>query len=324
MTLHQNTSRPNVGTGSTFQVHGLMLVATCLVATSFPVVAAITDDLNSVVLTFVRFALATSLFAPLVALRYGIVRPSLRDLGRYGILSILLVTFFWCMFASLRMTTPLNTAAIFALSPVITAVFAAILLGERLTFSARIALPIGTLGAIWVIFRGNPKALLTLEIGNGDLLFLAGTIALASYSTLIKVLHRGEPMARMTFWILATGAFWLFVLSLPSLGNVQWTSIPGNVFAGIAYLAVFTTIVTFFAFQWSTTQIGPTKVVSYTFLNPALVLLIGLALGEGLPPVATWPGAILTVVATIVLQRNIAPRNRTKRSSDVSLVASSN
>lgn len=323
MTLHQNKSLPLSGSGSVFQVHGLMLVATCLVATSFPVVAAITDDLNSVVLTFIRFALATVLFAPLVALRYGIVRPSLRDLGRYGVLSILLVTFFWCMFASLRVTTPLNTAAVFALSPVITAVVAAVLLGERLTLAARIALPIGTLGAIWVIFRGNPKALLTLEIGNGDLLFLAGTTALASYSTLIKVLHRGEPMARMTFWILATGAIWLFVLSLPSLGNVQWAAIPGRVFAGIAYLSVFTTIVTFFAFQWSTPRIGPTKVVSYTFLNPALVLLIGLALGESLPPLATWPGAVLTIVATIVLQRDIAPRKRQKRPSDASAVVTS-
>ena len=137
-------------------VHGLMLVATFLVATSFPVVAAITDSLDSVVLTFVRFALATLLFAPLVAWRFGIVRPSLHDLSRYGLLSLLLVTFFWCMFASLRMTTPLNTAAIFSVSPVITAGMAAILLRERMTRScAHCASALGRAGAIWVIFRGE-------------------------------------------------------------------------------------------------------------------------------------------------------------------------
>ncbi len=283
-------------------VHGLMLVAAFLVATSFPVVAAITDSLDSVVLTFVRFALATLLFAPLVAWRFRIVRPSLRDMSRYSLLSLLLVTFFWCMFASLRMTTPLNTAAIFSLSPVITAGFAAILLRERVTLPARVALPVGAAGAIWVIFRGDVTALMALQIGAGDLLFLAGTMALAGYSTLVKVLHRGEPMARMTFWILATGSIWLLLVSLPRLGSVSWAEIPIRTLAGITYLSVFTTIVTFFLFQWSTTHIGPTRVMSYTFLNPTLVLMIGLMAGDTLPPLETWPGILMAIAATVILQ----------------------
>ena len=232
---------------SDLPVHGLMLTATFLVATSFPVAAAITGGLDSVVLTLIRFSLATLLFAPIVLWRYGLVVPKASDFLRYGVLSILLVTFFWCMFTALRMTSPLNTAAIFALNPIITATLAAVLLRERMPLSARVALPIGAVGAIWVIFRGDPKAFLALEFGTGDIVFLAGTIALAAYGTLVKVLHRGEPMARMTFWILATGSVWLLLLSLPKLGDIQWSAIPFGVFAGIAYLSIFTTIVTFFS-----------------------------------------------------------------------------
>lgn len=282
-------------------VHAMMLIATLLIATSFPVVNAITDDLDSVVLTFLRFALATVLFAPILAWQHGLPAPSIRDLLRYSVLSVFLVFFFWCMFASLRFTKPLNTAAIFALTPVITSLIATVLLREKLGISARIALPIGAIGAIWVVFRGDPDAVLSLQLGAGDLLFLAGTISLGTYSTLVKVLHRGEPMLRMTFWTMATGTVWLFFLSLPGLGDVQWANVPMQVFAGIAYLAVFTTIVTFAIFQWSTTKIGPTRVVSYTFLNPALVILIGVAFGAPLPPASTWPGAILVLIATIVL-----------------------
>jgi drug/metabolite transporter (DMT)-like permease len=279
-----------------------MLVATVLVATSFPVAAAITGDLDSVVLTFIRFTLATLLFAPIVLWRYGLVLPKSSDFLRYGVLSILLVTFFWCMFTALRMTSALNTAAIFALNPIITATIAALLLRERMSLQAHIALPIGAVGAIWVIFRGDPNAFMALEFGAGDIVFLAGTIALAAYATLVKLLHRGEPMAHMTFWILATGSIWLLLLSLPKLGGIQWSVIPFKVFAGIAYLSIFTTIVTFFAFQWSTTRIGPTRVAAYTFLNPALVLIIGLVFGAAMPPAATWPGVILVIVATVILQ----------------------
>lgn len=290
------------GSARILRGHALMLLATVLIATSFPVGAAITDGLDSVVLTLLRFALATVLFAPFVAWRYGLGLPSPRDLARYSLLSALLVAFFWCMFAALRLTSALNTAAIFALTPVVTAAIAAVLLRERLGLPARIALPFGTAGAVWVVFRGDLSSLLALKLGAGDALFLAGTVSLATYGALIKRLHRGEPMARMTFWTLVTGSLWLALLALPQIGKVEWTAVPGSVFAGIAYLAVFTTLVTFFILQWSTTVVGPTKVMSYTFLNPALVLLIGLALGQPLPPAATWPGMALVILATLILQ----------------------
>ena len=58
------------------RVHGQVLLARALVATSFPVGAAITHGLPPELLTLVRFALATLLFAPYVAWRHGIAIPS--------------------------------------------------------------------------------------------------------------------------------------------------------------------------------------------------------------------------------------------------------
>lgn len=282
--------------------HILMMLATVLVATSFPVGAAITHGLDSLVLTLMRFTLAAILFAPLVVWRYGLVMPGWRDLARYAVLSACLVGFFWGMFAALRHTSALNTATIFTLTPALTAVVSAALLNEKLSGAAWVALPVGMAGSIWVVFRGDPAALLSMNLGLGDGIFLAATVAMGFYGPLVKYLHRGEPMAQMTFWTLVTGALWLLLLSAPRLSGVEWNAVPIAVYGGIAYLAVFTTLVTFFVIQWSATVIGPTKVMSYTYLNPALVLVIGLALGETLPPLATYPGLLLTVAATFVLQ----------------------
>ncbi len=284
------------------KAHLLMVLATLLIATSFPVVAAIADGLDSLVMTFLRFLLATMLFAPLVAWRYGLKVPGLRDLGRYAAISAFLVAFFWGMFVALRYTSALNTATIFTLAPALTAVVSAFLLRERLAGPARIALPVGVVGSVWVIFRGDLTALLALDLGWGDAIFLAGTVAFGFYGPMVKLLHRGEPMAQMTFWTLVTGTGWLLLLSGPRLLDVTWGDVSISVFAGIAYLAVFTTVITFFISQWNTTVIGPTKVMSYTYLNPALVLMIGLILGQDLPPLATYPGLALTVAATIILQ----------------------
>lgn len=284
------------------RAHLLMLLATILVATSFPVGAAITGGLDSLVLTFLRFALAALLFAPFVAWRYGLRLPDLPALARYGVLSACLVGFFWAMFAALRLTSPLNTATIFALAPTIAAIASALLLRERLTGAMRLALPLGVTGAVWVIFRGDPAALLALQLGPGDALFLGGTVALGLYNPLLKYFYRGEPMAQVTFWTLTLGAVWLLLLAAPQLFRVSWQTVPLAVYAGTAYLAIFTTLITFFIFQSNATIIGPTRVMSYTYLNPALVVVIGIVLGNGFPPPATWPGLLITLIATLILQ----------------------
>lgn len=284
--------------------HVLMMVATVLIATSFPVGAAITDGLDSLVLTFLRFALAAMLFAPIVAWRYGLSLPSLGDLVRYAVLSACLVGFFWGMFAALHHTTALNTATVFAMTPALTALVAAVVLRERLPASARLALPLGMFGAVWVIFRGDVDALMSLQLGYGDAIFFAATVAMGFYGPLVKRLHRGEPMAQMTFWTLLTGSVWLLALSAPRFASVEWALVPTEVYGGILYLAVFTTLITFFAVQWSSTIIGPTKTVSYTYLNPVLVLGMGLALGDQLPPMMTYPGFVLILSAVCLLQRS--------------------
>ena len=91
---------------NTRRAHGMMVLATLLVATSFPVVASIAGAMESVVLTFLRFALASLLFLPLVALRHrGYLIPNWRSLARYAALSAPLVGFFFAMFEALRTTT---------------------------------------------------------------------------------------------------------------------------------------------------------------------------------------------------------------------------
>ncbi len=278
------------------------LFATILVSTSFPVVAAIASGMDSAVLAFLRFSLAAILFGPIVAWRVGLPMPGLHDLARYTTVSAFMVGFFWAMFEALRFTSPLNTATIFTLTPLIAALVSAVLLKERLKKKSMVALGLGLVGAIWVIYRGNFSDLLGLEFNKGDFIFLLGTFSMGFYGPLVKYLHRGEPMARMSFWVLTTGAGWMFLIALPKLASVSWSEVSGEVYTGILYLAVFTTVVTFFIFHWSSTIVGPTKVLSYTYLNPVLVLIIGLILGNAAPPVLTYPGLALVVGAMFVLQ----------------------
>jgi drug/metabolite transporter (DMT)-like permease len=279
-----------------------MLIAATLVSTSFTVGVAITKGLDPLVLTLVRFALAAALFAPWVYFRYGSYwSPGL--FGRSSLISGCLVIFFSCMFLSLRYTTALNTSVLFTLVPSISGVYAMAITGERLGRARCIALGCGLVGAVWVIFRGDSEMLLAMAWSRGDVIFLAGCFAMGLYTPLVKLLHRGEPMAVMTFWVLVTGSLWLLLFAGGRLVEVPWTTVSGTVWAGVGYLAVFTTIITFFLTQYAVPFLGPTRVMAYSYLYPGLVLLLDVAFGHGLPPLRVIPGVLIVLAAMFIVQR---------------------
>lgn len=284
-------------------VHCLMLLATIVVSSSFTVGKAITHGLDPAVLLLIRFVLAVFLFFPILVLRREISIPSARQLRGYATISFCTVGFFWCMFEALRYTTALNTSVIYTLVPGISGIYSAVFLRERLGRSRFIALILGMVGALWVIFRGNIDRLLGMEINHGDIVFLTGCFLMAAYTPLIKKLHRQEPMTVMTFWVLATGVVWLLILSFSHLSAVNWLSIEPRVWGGIIYLAVFSTIITFFLTQIATLYLGPTRVMAYSYFYPVFVLVIDWAVGNGLPTATAFPGVVVVSLATVVLQR---------------------
>ena len=284
------------------KVHLLMLLCAILVSGSFPVGEAISRDLDPAVLTCIRFALASILFAPLIWYRYGLGVSS-AALVRYSLISATLVIFFWCMFYSLRYTTALNTSAIFTLVPSFAGIYAMILNRERLGRPRLIALVLGVVGALWIIFRGDVDLLLSLAWNQGDLIFFVGCLFMGLYTPLVRLLHRGEPMLQMAFWIMVTGTFWLLLLAGPKLVSVAWVDTPNRVWAGIAYLAIFSTIITFFLTQYAILFLGPTRVMAYSYLYPGLVLIIDLLCGGPWPGTILLPGIVIVLAAMIVVQQ---------------------
>ena len=166
--------------------HWLMILSVILAASSFPVGAAITNDLPPSVMMFIRFLLAAMLFAPYVFLKHGFLLPSCKSLFNYMVLSIPLAVFFWCMFESLRFTSVLNTGALYTLVPAITAIYSFFINREVTNRTRSLGLLIGTIGALWIVFRGDYVALLELKFNHGDLVFIVGCLFLGFYNPLVK------------------------------------------------------------------------------------------------------------------------------------------
>lgn len=221
----------------------------------------------------------------------------------YIILSVPLAVFFWCMFESLRYTSVVNTGALYTIVPAITAVYALFINREITNKIRSFGLLMGTLGALWIVFRGDYEAFIGFKLNYGDLIFVVGCMFLGLYNPLVKRVYRGEPMEIMTFWVLLSAAGWLLIVSGNSILNIDWHGIGVKVYGGILYLSLFSTLITFFLLQFCIVRIGATKVAAYGFLTPVFVIIMGVSFGMDKYEPITMPGIILVIGAMFIIQR---------------------
>ena len=213
------------------------------------------------------------------------------------------MAFFVAMFEALRWTSAVSTGALFTLVPLISAGVALALLRQTTGWRQLALMALGGAGAVWIVFDGSLDRLLALEIGRGEVIFLLGCLAFGAYSPLVKWLHRGESVQDMAFWTIAVGAVALGLIGAPKIATTAWGAVPAGAYLGIVYLAVFSTGVTFLIAKYASVNLPPSKVMSYTYLTPVFILVIEFALGHGWPGASVTVGVVVTVAATLLLQR---------------------
>ena len=285
------------------QGHAAMLLFAALVAGSFPLGAAAANDISPMALNAVRFWLAALVIGAVVFARGGVPRAALEAPWRYLALGGIFAIYFVLMFEGLKTAAPVSAAAVFTLTPPITAVFGWFLLRQRTGPWIASALLLGGIGALWVIFRGDLGAALRLEVGRGEWIYLAGCVAHAFYTPLIRVLNRGETALVFTFGTLVAAAVILTILGWPALVATDWGNLPSAVWIAIAYTGIAASAATFTLLQFATLRLPSQKVMAYTYLVPAWVTVWVLVLYAQVPPPTILIGVALTAVALLMLLR---------------------
>ncbi|MBR9865187.1 MAG: DMT family transporter [Rhodobacteraceae bacterium] len=281
--------------------HIAMLMFSVLVAGSFPLGVRIANLVDPLSLTALRFVLASIVVGAFAGLGPGLKRADLKAPWRYVLLGGIFSVYFVLMFEALKTASSVSTAAIFTLTPILSAVFGYMLLRQITTRWMTLALVVGGSGAVWVIFRGDLDALLRFDVGRGEIIFFTGCIAHAFYTPLVRRLNRGEHPAVFTLGTLIAGGIILLALSLRDLAAVDWAALPPIFWIGLAYLSISSTAITFFLVQYATLSLPSAKVMAYTYLTPSWVIVWELALGGGVPPPVILIGVAGTVLALFML-----------------------
>lgn len=284
--------------------HIAMLTFSALIAGSFSLGGMAANDIAPPALIAARFFLSAILVAVIVVGMGVRVRAVAQAPWRYLVLGGLFAFYFVLMFEGLKTATPVSIAAVFTLTPLITAGVAWVLLRQITTPYMALALVIGGVGAVWVIFEADLTSLLSFRVERGEAVFFWGMIAHAFYTPLARMLNRGEHPLVMTLGTLIAGFLVLLVFGWSDIVATDWLHLPGIVWVLIGYMAVFSGAVTLMLIQYATLRLPSAKVMAYTYLTPSWVILWEIALGHGAPAGLILPGVVLTVVALWMLVRD--------------------
>lgn len=293
--------------------HLAMFAFSALVAGSFSLGARAAPHIGAAALTVPRFALAGMLVGLAAFLTTGIRRAHFAAPWRHAVLAVLMGAYFVLMFEGLKTAAPVAAAAVFTLTPLMAAGFGWLVLRQVTTPRMALALALGATGALWVIFRGDPAAVLGLRIGRGEAVYFAGCAAHALYTPMVRRLNRGEPAVVFTFGMMLAGTLLLALYGWPEMRATDWAALPAIVWICLIYVAVAASAMTFVLLQYAALRLPSAKVMAYTYLVPGWVLLWEVALGGALPAPGTLTGMALTLLAlALLLKDETRPPRRTR------------
>lgn len=286
------------------QGHLAMLLFSALVAGSFSLGSLVANEIAPLALNAVRFVIAAVAVGVAAFLTQGVPRRAFVAPWRYLVLGGFFAVYFVLMFEGLKTAAPVSSAAVFTLVPAMAAVFAVILLRQRITPRIALALGVGGTGALWVIFRADWSAFVAFELGRGEAIFFVGCISHAIYTPMVRLLNRGESAVQFTFGTLIAGAVLLVVVGWSDIRATEWSNLRPLVWVTILYVALFASASTFVLLQFATLRLPSAKVMAYTYLVPSWVIGWEAALGHGLPPMLIIGGVVLTIIALVLLLRD--------------------
>lgn len=291
-------------TSAIIKAHLQMLGFTIFLGGSFIASANISNSLSPMIITWLRYAIASLLFIPLLKYQGLLKLPGYRDLGRYTLVSLPPLLYFICMIFALQKTSALDSSALYTIVPLMSAIMSLILLRIRSSALVIFALLLGMLGALLIIFKGDLAKVMQLSFTPSNWLFLLGCLGMALNPIAVKKLHRNEPAIVLTSWSLICATLLLTLMVAHQLPEISWHHITLSTWSGILYLAVFATAFSFFLFQKACLVLSATQVSGYVYLIPISVVVTNLILGQPQNWSGISAGIVLVLITMIILVRS--------------------
>ncbi len=202
-----------------------------------------------------------------------------RDAGNILVVTMLIVYgWMYMLLWGSSYTSPIDTSIIATIVPVLTMVLATLFLREPITWLKAGGVLLGCGGALLLILVSRHGTGGTSSVA-GDVLCVISAVSYATYLTAFRnVIVKYSPVTTMK-WMFLFAAVAAVAIYYRPLAEVDYAALAPRTWAGIGYVVVCSTFLSYFMVPVGQRYLRPTVVSMYNYVQPLVAVLFTVAVG---------------------------------------------
>ncbi|RIV34808.1 DMT family transporter [Flagellimonas lutimaris] len=204
-----------------------------------------------------------------------------RDWGRILVCALLGMSInMLSFFKGLQLSTPINSAVLVTIIPIIVVVISALFLSEKITLNKGLGIFMGFVGAVGLILFGAEVRQDAPNIPLGNFLFIINATSYGAYLVVVKkLIEKYHPFTLMK-WLFTIGIIINLPLTLPDVFEIQWSTMPLWAYGSVAFVVIGTTFLTYLFNIFALTQLKASSVGAFVYMQPLVGILFALLSGK--------------------------------------------
>lgn len=281
------------------------LAAVVMWGVSFVATKRALDDLSPIALLVLRFGIGVIVVHLILAIRRKPLLPPRDALPQLALMGFIGVFVHQLIQANaLTMTTAVRTGWLIGITPIWSAVLAAIFLKEKFGAAKIGGMIVATLGAMLLITKGRISSeTLALPTTKGDLLILASTVNWAIYTVAGRKTLQRVGSERTTSVSMLLGFLMLapFAIGDPVWGNLGAISTPALI--SVLFLGIGCSAVGYLFWYAALEKLETSQVAAFLYIEPLVTFVAAMVLIGERADITTVIGGVLVLLGVIAVQR---------------------
>lgn len=183
-------------------------------------------------------------------------------------------------FKGLQLSTPINSAVLVTITPIIVVILSALFLSERITLNKGLGVFLGFAGAIGLILFGAEVRQDAPNIPLGNFLFVLNATSYGAYLIVVKTLiEKYHPFTLMK-WLFTIAVIINLPITLPEVIEIEWSTMPLWAYGSVAFVVIGTTFMTYLFNVFALTQLKASTVGAFVYMQPLVGILFALFSGK--------------------------------------------
>lgn len=183
-------------------------------------------------------------------------------------------------FKGLDLSTPINSAVLITITPIIVVVLSALFIKEKITALKGSGVFLGFIGALALVLFGAEIRQDAPNIPLGNALFILNATSYGSYLIVAKkLIEKYHPFTLMK-WLFTIAVIINLPITIGEFSEIQWSQMPAEVFGVIAFVVIGTTFLTYLFNIYALTQLKASTLGAFVYIQPLIGILFALVTGK--------------------------------------------